>query len=153
MVILTALRDGPAAPSQMATMLGVQPANLTRHVPTLVDAGLVEPDRTCDTGRSLEKYYRTGADTFDVAPESEELAAPHKVALYIARSDHSAAFTQPPDAVEQPGFCCRIEALAREFEASDSDDGAAYHVNLGIYPGPWNAADPTVSLKQAEDSR
>ena len=169
MDILTALRDGPATASQIAAALGVHPANLTRHVRTLVDAGLVELDHARDAGRNLEKYYRSVAQTFDAAPDSDSLEAPHKVALEFARSDLSAAIAQLPDALEQPvlalvamariprrrvpGFFRRIQAIARQFEASDSDDGAAYHVNLSIYPGPWNAADPTVSLKPTEDSR
>ena len=36
--ILDALRSGPATASQIGDKLGVHPANLTRHIRTLVDA-------------------------------------------------------------------------------------------------------------------
>lgn len=168
MDILAALRNGPATLSQVADALGVHPANLTRHVRTLLAAGLVELDHTRDTGRNLEKYYRSVADTFDVAPEADGIAAPQKLALRFARSDLSAALAQLSDAIHQPvlalvaaarvpadevpAFCRRLEQLAREFESKDSGDGAAYHLNLSIYPGPWRADDGSISIAGTEES-
>lgn len=167
MSMLAVLRDGPSTISRIASSLGVHPANLTRHLRTLVEAGLVELDHTRDTGRNLEKYYRSIADTFDVAPGADELTAPHKVALEFARSDLSAAIAQLPETIEQPAltfvvaarlreadlraYCLRLEALSKEFEALDTDRGVGYHLNLSIYPGPWSADDPTVTIGRNED--
>ena len=172
--ILAVLRDGPSTVTQIASLLGVHPANLTRHVRVLVEAGLVELDHTRDTGRNLEKYYRSIADTFDVAPEADGVTSPHKVALEFARSDLSAALTQLPEALSLPvlslvaaarvrrdkipEYFRRLEALAREFESSnaDSDDGEndgvheEYHINLNVYPGSWNTTGGTFSLKRKE---
>lgn len=166
MDVLVALRGGPATVSQIAAALGVHPANLTRHVRLLVDAGLVALDHTRDTGRNLEKYYRSVAETFDVAPDADGLEAPHKVALEYARSDLAAAIAQLPDALEQPvlaylaaarvaprdleAFARRLEALTKEFEASDVDTGRAYHVNLSLYPGPVGDEDPRVSIRRED---
>jgi len=165
--MLAVLRDGPSTISRIASSLGVHPANLTRHLRTLVEAGLVELDHTRDTGRNLEKYYRSIADTFDVAPGADELTAPHKVALEFARSDLSAAIAQLPETIEQPAlafvvaarlrdadlqaYCLRLEALSKEFEALDTDRGVGYHLNLSVYPGPWRADDPTVTIERSVD--
>ncbi len=167
MSMLAVLRDGPSTISRLASALGVHPANLTRHLRTLVEAGLVELDHTRDTGRNLEKYYRSIADTFDVAPGADELTAPHKVALEFARSDLSAAIAQLPETIEQPAltfvvaarlraadlraYGLRLEALSKEFEALDTDRGVGYHLNLSVYPGPWRADDPTVTIGRNED--
>jgi len=167
MSMLALLRDGPSTISRIASSLGVHPANLTRHLRTLVEAGLVELDHTRDTGRNLEKYYRSIADTFDVAPGADELTAPHKVALEFARSDLSAAIAQLPETIEQPAlafvvaarlrdadlqaYCLRLEALSKEFEALDTDRGVGYHLNLSVYPGPWRADDPTVTIERSVD--
>jgi len=169
MDILAVLQDGPATISQIAAALGVHPANLTRHVRVLADAELVELDHTRDTGRNLEKYYRSVAETFDVSPGHENLEAPHALALEFARSDLAAAIAQLPNEPEQPAlalviaarvrdrdlteFYRRLQALAKEFQDSDTQNGDAYHINLSLYPGPWSAADPTVTLKPAEDLR
>lgn len=166
MDILAALRDGPSTISQIGSKLGVHPANLTRHVRKLVDAGLVELSHTRDTGRNLEKYYRSVADTFDVAPGADELSAPHKIALEFSRSDLSAAIAQLPEELEGSVlallatarlrksdlsvFCRRLKRLIEEFEAADVADGLEYHLNLSLYPGSW-VAGGRVSLERVED--
>src|SRR5262249_45972522 len=81
MQMLAVLRDGPATGAQIAERLGVHPANLTRHLRTLLDAGLIELVERRDTGRNVEKYYAAAAHSFDVAPEADALGAPHKVGL------------------------------------------------------------------------
>lgn len=155
MWILELLRDRPATASQLAARMGVHPANLTRHLRILVDAGLVELHETRDTGRNLEKYYRVLADSFDVAPEAAHLEAPHKLAIVFARSDLSAAIARLPDELELPVlarlvaarirrsdlpvFMGRLEKLAAEFEAGDAEEGDAYHLNLALYPGEFPA--------------
>lgn len=168
MDILDVLGSSPATITQIASKLGVHPANLTRHVRRLVEAGLIELDHTRDTGRNLEKYYRSVADTFDVSPEAEDLEAPHKVALDFARSDLSAAIAQLPDTIEHPvltlvaaariqhedlaEFCSRLESLVKDFEGSDSKGGVEYHINLNLYPGRWKAADGSMSIRRKENS-
>lgn len=91
MDILAELGNGPATASQLGKRLGVHPANLTRHIRTLVEAGLVELVEKRDTGRNLEKYYAATADSFDIAPEIKTIRSPHKLALAFSRSDLSAA--------------------------------------------------------------
>ncbi len=169
MDILAALRGGPATVSQIAAALEVHPANLTRHLRTLLDAGLIEKSHTRDTGRNLEKYYRCVADSFDVAPDGAELQAPHKVALEFARSDLSAAIAQLPDSIDHPvlamvasarvpkrdlaHFLRKIEKLIAEFETSDAEGGIEYHANLSIYPAPWVAAEGRFRLRPTEGSQ
>ena len=169
MDILETLRSGPATVSQIASALDVHPANLTRHLRTLLDAGLIEKSHTRDTGRNLEKYYRSVADSFDVAPVAAKLETPHKVALEFARSDLSAAIAQLPDSTEQPvlamvaaariderdlaRFLRRLEELIAEFEASNAEGGVEYHANLSIYPGPWVATEGRFRLRPTEESK
>jgi len=162
--ILSELRDNPSTISQVAKSLGVHPANLTRHFRILEKAGLIELNHTRDTGRNLEKYYRCVADSFDVSPLDSNLASTQKAALEFARSDLSAAVAQLPESTELPmltllatariklkdvkEYCRRLESLAKEFEASKEDEGTEYHINLNIYPGPWDMADGTISIKK-----
>ena len=51
MAILNALRDGAGTASQIAAKLGVHPANLTRHMRLLEEAGLIELVEKRDIGR------------------------------------------------------------------------------------------------------
>ncbi|WP_163276923.1 hypothetical protein, partial [Klebsiella aerogenes] len=60
-------------------------------------AGLVEVAETRNTGRNVEKYYRITASSFDVAPDADQLKAPHRVVLAFARSDLAAAIAALPD--------------------------------------------------------
>jgi DNA-binding transcriptional ArsR family regulator len=155
MAILVALRGGPATVTQIAATLGVHPANLTRHIRSLEDAGLIALVEKRDTGRNLEKYYRAAATTFDVAPEAGDLAARHKIALAFVRSDISAALASLPDVEPRPVvayvvsarvapadlglFQERLAALVEAFSAANSanaDEGDTYHLNLSLYPGP-----------------
>lgn len=148
--ILDALSSGPATASQIGDKLGVHPANLTRHIRTLVDAGLIELVEKRDTGRNLEKYYAAIAATFDVAPEAHDLKAPHKIALAFARSDLSAALAHVSDDDSRPvavlvaGVRIRdsdverfkrvMEELIESFIAADQEKGETYHLNLCLYP-------------------
>ena len=84
MQMLSALRDGPATVSAIADRLGVHPANLTRHIRKFEKAGLVSLVEKRDTGRNLEKWYASTAQTFDVAPDVHTLKSPHKTALAFA---------------------------------------------------------------------
>ncbi len=151
MTILKILRDGPATSSQIAARMGVHPANLTRHLRTLEGAGLIALAETRATGRNVEKYYAATADTFDVVSGTDALAAPHKIALSLARSDLAAAVADLPDAphgtvkVHVVGarlaphalaqFAEELARLARRFEAADGTAGTAHRLTLALYPG------------------
>jgi DNA-binding transcriptional ArsR family regulator len=169
MEILTQLRDGPATGSQLGQKLGVHPANLTRHIRALVDAGLVELAETKDTGRNLEKYYAATADSFDVAPQAD-LEAPHLLALEFARSDLAAAVARlsvderrtvmalvseariAPEDIAR--FCSKLEELLKEFRGADGEGRGVYHLNLSLYPsdGPLENRPP-VSLGRENSKR
>jgi DNA-binding transcriptional ArsR family regulator len=168
MEIMQVLANGPATITQIATQMGVHPANLTRHVRILVKTGLVTLDHTRDTGRNLEKYYRPVAESFDIAPNAQDLNSPDKIALSFARSDLSAAIAQLPEKTDQSvltllasarinpedlaAFCERLQSLVAEFEAADTPDGAQYHINCNIYPGVWAHKNGRILLKRSENT-
>jgi DNA-binding transcriptional ArsR family regulator len=151
MDILSALRDGPTTASKIGERLGVHPANLTRHIRTLVSAGLVELVEKRDTGRNLEKYYAATAVSFDVAPEAGSVASPHRLALVHARSDISAALARIPDDDSPPvvvliagarisgkeieRFKKELDRLIASFSSADESTGTPYHLSLALYPG------------------
>ncbi len=158
MAILDALRPGPATASQVAAVLGVHPANLTRHFRILEAAGLIELVEKRDTGRNLEKYYATTASSFEVAPGTHEVAAPHRIALAFARSDISAALGSLPATETRPvaayvagarlaprdieRFGRALSELIESFTSGGTDDdGEAYHLVACLYPGAVDAGD------------
>ncbi|MBN8943185.1 MAG: helix-turn-helix domain-containing protein [Rhizobiales bacterium] len=150
MAMLEKLESEPATVSQIAARMGVHPANLTRHMRILLAAGLVEVAETRDTGRNVEKYYRITASSFDVAPDADQLKAPHRVVLAFARSDLAAAIAALPDeetrtvhvqlvaariapeAVAE--FKAELTKLAARFEAAETEGGEPYRLNLNLYP-------------------
>jgi DNA-binding transcriptional ArsR family regulator len=163
LAILRALGDRQATGSQVAAVLGVHPANLTRHLRVLVRAGLVVVAEKRDTGRNLEKYYRATAASFEVAPDLE-LTAPARIALAFARSDLSRALATLPAGDTRPvlalvtsarvrrrdlgRFTRALERLVHDFAGADSDRGDAYHLNLSLYPGEHaSPADPELRLQ------
>jgi DNA-binding transcriptional ArsR family regulator len=163
MAILDVLRDGPATATQIAARLGVHPANLTRHVRVLEEAGLVALVEKRDTGRNLEKYYAATARRFRVAPETANLTAPHKIALTFARSELSAALVRLPDETTGPvtalvlrasvapgiakAFAEELAALAERFSAADRGDGQAYELVLALYPGDADTNEERQSIR------
>ena len=150
MAILEALKPGPATVSQIGQTLGIHPANLTRHIRILLDAGLIALVEKRDTGRNLEKYYAATAMTFDVAPEADNLQSPSKIALAFARSDLSAALMRLAEDDNRPvttllagvrisksdveRFSRALINLLESFTAADCSDGERYHLNLSLYP-------------------
>lgn len=158
MGILDALRDGAATATQIGARLGVHPANLTRHIRVLEEAGLVALVEKRDTGRNLEKYYAATADTFHVAPDAD-LTAPHMIALSFARSELSAALARLPETSTDPivalaigvrvsadsaqAFAKELATLGERFAAANENDGQAYQLVLALYPG-----DPGTTRKQ-----
>ena len=165
MAILDVLHDGPATYTQIAARLGVHPANLTRHIRVLEEAGLVALVEKRETGRNLEKYYATTARRFRVAPDTAGVTAPHKIALTFARSELSAALVRLPDettgpvtalvvrASVRPGmataFAEELAALAERFAAADRGEGEAYQLVLALYPGDAGANDERQSIRLA----
>ena len=75
MQIVAELQNGAATVTQIAKKLGVHPANLTRNFRILSEAGLIELVEKRDTGQNLEKWYATLADSFEIVPSDDELAA------------------------------------------------------------------------------
>jgi len=152
MQLLTALRDGPATSTMMARQLDVHPANLTRHIRTLKEAGLITLVEKRDTGRNLEKWYAASARTYEVAPDAEGLKAPHKIGIAFARSDLSEALARLPDeepedvctwvvetsvdAAQVAAFQAELKTLAEKFQSATSDkDARPFHLVLAMYPG------------------
>ena len=150
MAILETVKERPATASQIAATLGVHPANLTRHIRHLKDAGLITLVEKRDTGRNLEKYYLAAASSFDVAPEADNLKASHKIGLAFARSDLSAALALVPDHEMRPVVSLvksarialkdighlqqAITALVDSFSSKEQEDGESYHLNISLYP-------------------
>lgn len=173
MRMLAVLRDGPATVSKIAERLGVHPANLTRHMRILEDAGLAKLIEKRDTGRNLEKWYAATATSFDVAPDAGALKAPHKIALAFARSDLSAALSRLGDDEARPvnvlvlktrlspdeidALEAELAAIAGRYGAEDGErEGNPYHLMLAFYPGEEGALDedaPPVRLKRRSPKR
>jgi DNA-binding transcriptional ArsR family regulator len=168
MAMLDVLRNRPATISQIAAQLGVHSANLTRHMRILEKAGLATLVEKRDTGRNLEKYYASVAQTFDVAPEADATAI-HKAALTMVRSDLSAALARLPN--KNPGkviallahsrlsshdierFVDRLTKLIAEFQSADSEDGEVCHLNLSLYPSDLDTPPAhSVRLIKKEES-
>ncbi len=165
MAMLEVLRDGTATVSQIAAQIKVHPANLTRHMRVLEQAGLIQLVEKRDTGRNLEKYYASVAQTFDVAPDADATTI-HKAALTMVRSDLSAALAQLPD--ENPGeisallaharisskcvkhFATELAKLLAQFQSEDDEGGKPYHLNLSIYPSEHEMAptQPVLLVQQ-----
>jgi DNA-binding transcriptional ArsR family regulator len=165
MAILDVLRDGPATATQIAASLGVHPANLTRHIRVLEEAGLVALVEKRDTGRNLEKYYAATARRFRVVPDTANLTAPHKIALTFARSELSAALARLPDETTDPVIAVAVRAsltpgraaafaeelaeVGERFSAGDQGDGQAYRLVLALYPGEDDAVEDRQSIRLA----
>jgi DNA-binding transcriptional ArsR family regulator len=164
MAILGALRAGPATVTQIASELGVHPANLTRHIRTLEEAGLILLVEKRDTGRNLEKYYQAVAKSFDVAPEADNLKSPQKIGLAFARSDLSSALSHLPDRDPRPvlalvaqarislkdvgRFRRALTSIVESFSAANGHGGESYHLNVCLFPGEIDAAGSRIQLKK-----
>jgi DNA-binding MarR family transcriptional regulator len=162
MTIVAHLQKSPLTVSQLGERLGVHPANLTRHVRRLEDAGLIE---RLPHGGGVEKHYRATADGFEIAPDHTAHGAAHTIALSMARSDIGAALqrlsdndTRPADAflaratlspTTAVAFLEEMRALAERFRATASEDGEAFHLNLSLYPGgDWDGPSGRIELNR-----
>lgn len=150
MEIVRRLKKGPATASQIAAGLKVHPANLTRHIRILLNAGLIVLTETRTTGKNLEKYYEAVAESFVVNPDPGVLKAPHKLALQFALSDLTAAISELSEKDEDPVYamiqgaripkakikplCKAIDKLIASFASSDTKTGEPYHLNISFYP-------------------
>lgn len=80
----------------------LRPANLTRHLRTLLGAGLIALVERRDTGRTVEKYYAATAARFVVEPDVSDLDEPHTIALGFAHSQLGAALARLPGEATGP---------------------------------------------------
>jgi DNA-binding transcriptional ArsR family regulator len=150
MTIVSLLAETKRTESDVARLLGVHPANLTRHFRSLEKAGLIRLVEKRDTGRNLEKYYRAAAHTFEVESNSRNPAGRAALALGILRNNLSAAMRiatdDKADAVLALLATARISAskiaqfqkklgrLIEEFQASDSNGEKAFSLAAALYP-------------------
>jgi DNA-binding transcriptional ArsR family regulator len=165
MRILAEMRGEAATVSQVAERMGVHPANLSRHMRILEEAGLIA---RVPTQGGVEKFYRPAAASFELAPDHSAHEAGHLIALGLARSDLSAALARLQGderriatallaraSVTQEtagAFARELRDLALRFKAAESADGEAYHVNLSLYPGgAWEGPKGPIELEQGKN--
>jgi DNA-binding transcriptional ArsR family regulator len=160
MEILDVLHTGPATSSQVAARMGVHPANLTRHLRTLLDAELIELVERRDTGRTVEKYYAPTAERFVVEPDVAALDEPQAIALGFAHSQLGAAVARLPEGAVGPitalslavrltpaaaqAYARELTALAERFAAAEEPAGEPFEFVLALYPG----TDPMSSRRR-----
>lgn len=150
MAILSILGRVQATASEVARELGVHPANLTRHFRLLERTGLIRLVEKRDTGRNLAKYYRAAALAFEVRMETDRIEDRRAAVLGVLRDNLSTAVATAKsersgevlgllelsrlDRKRLPQLRKRLVAVAREFAAFDSPDGASYSLSLALYP-------------------
>jgi DNA-binding transcriptional ArsR family regulator len=136
--------------SSIAKELGVHPANITHHFKLLEKTGLIALVEKKDTGKNLEKYYRSVAHAFEMNPDTSGIRSKKTVALSILKNDLSAAINSIKEdderkmtallsSVKLSGknagrFIKKLENLVRDFQAAGSKDGCIYNLNVSIYP-------------------
>jgi DNA-binding transcriptional ArsR family regulator len=152
MAILEMLAGEKQSVSGVARALGVHPANLTHHFKLLEKAGLIKLVEKRDTGRNLEKFYRAVAYHFSptLAAEKSENKNVLKLSLLHdhltaalqtlrARSDEPPVFgllkTLRLNSEEAAGLHRKLAKLLDEYSGSQPKRGAAFTVNVSIYPG------------------
>jgi DNA-binding transcriptional ArsR family regulator len=150
--ILTKLVEQPLTITQLATILGIHPANLTRHVKRLEAAGLILLVEKRDIGRTVEKYYRAAARSFDILPDPGTVDRPVAKVLGILRHDLTCAIRQLPMESEEPPamgmimqtqltnaqfkkFATKLRDLIEEFKTANRPAGQKYTMNVSLYPG------------------
>ena len=136
--------------SNVATELGVHPANITHHFKLLEKVGLIQLVERRDIGKNIEKYYRSVARNFVVSFDKPGKSNKKALALSILRNDLSTAISTvrrddkhkvialikiarilPRDA---KSLQKKIMKLIREFTRYDSAKGKAYTINISVYP-------------------
>ncbi len=164
MRILAELRDAPATVSRVAERLAVHPANLSRHMRVLEDAGLIT--RVAHKEGGVEKFYRAVARRFEVAPDSSSGQAAHAIALGMVKSDLADAAERlageearvitallgraniPQE--QAAAFARELRTLVERFRASEGV-GEPYHINVSLYPGgEWEGPLGPIELKKKQ---
>lgn len=143
--------------TQAARDLGVHPANLSRHLKVLVEAGLLARTGTRDTGRNLEKYYRASALSYTVG--AAPFRARARSVLGLLGESLADAEAASPDYVlgyllslrlkgaARDELAARLEALVEEFKALDEEGGEPLMLSLALYGGSFVApADGEIRL-------
>lgn len=150
--ILKILVDQPRTITQIAKDLSIHPANLTRHFRRLESAGLIHIVEKRDIGRTVEKYYRAVARSFDVLPEAGSVEKPVAKVLGILRHDLTCAIRQLPEEGEEPPalglimrahlseaqfrqFTDKMQNLIEEFKVADGPSGREFTMNVSLYTG------------------
>jgi DNA-binding transcriptional ArsR family regulator len=150
MSIVSFLAEEKRTASAVAKLLGVHPANLTRHFRALEKAGLIRLVEKRDTGRNLEKYYRATARRFEVSQKNATAGDTAALGLGIVRDNISSAMANVRGdrgesvtallltvRMKKSGaaaFSKKLKALLDEFRASDTADGEAYTLAAALYP-------------------
>jgi DNA-binding MarR family transcriptional regulator len=160
MTIVGHLQSAALTVSHLGERLGVHPANLTRHVRMLEEAGLIEQ---LPRGGGVEKHYRATAAAFEIAPDRSAHGAAHTIALAMAKSDIGAALQRLGDDDMRPAdaflaratvstataaaFLTELRELAERFGATANDGGEPFHINLSLYPGgDWDGPRGRIEL-------
>ena len=156
MAILTILTGKALTLTHVAKQLGVHPANLSRHLKILERAGLIVLVEKRDTGRNLEKYYKSTAASF--TPDFEGLGPGdrRKMALGILRDELCAAILRveageltesdmlvlvssarlhPKDLA---AFRQKLARLVKSFSSRDTKNGQAYTLGLSLFQAAHN---------------
>lgn len=158
MRILQFLSGDAMTVSQVAEILGVHPANLTHHFRKLQKAGLIDLVEERDTGRVIEKYYRSVANSFQVREENVAIKGAAQRALHLLQQDMAVAQAQITE--DQRDVICllgnhplspksfvrfqkKLEKLMAEFREEGSKGGMVarkedgfdyYSLSLSLYP-------------------
>ena len=147
--ILSLLRDSAATITHVAREIGTHPANLTHHFRILEKAGLIRLVEKRDTGRNLEKFYRSAALSFLTAPG--EFVDKRVLKLSILRDEITASIQRLTQNKEEADVFVRLLAtritkenlskfqkkllvLVREFEEAGTSAGAPYSMALCLFP-------------------
>ncbi|MCX8129647.1 MAG: helix-turn-helix domain-containing protein [Clostridia bacterium] len=165
-ILLQLLSKESRTISSIAKELGVHPANITHHFKLLERAGLICLVEKKDTGRNIEKYYRSIAYNFIVNTEQEGNLDKKALALSILKSDLATAISTIKKRPElemiallesvrishdtAAKFIQKLERLVEEFRECSSAEGTLYSINLSLYPNEVDSCpsgdEPTIRL-------
>jgi DNA-binding transcriptional ArsR family regulator len=150
MTILASLAREKNSVSGIARKLKVHPANITHHFKLLEKVGLIKLVEKRETGKNLEKFYRSVAYHFTINARGETTNK-KVLALAILRDNLISAvqtINDPSDDRDVMGllktvrlrpkdivkFEKKLLALFNEFERSSSETGITYNLLAGLYP-------------------
>jgi len=150
MTILSYLAKEKKSVSMIAQLLKVHPANLTHHFKVLEKVGLIKLVEKRETGKNLEKLYRSVALQFIVDAENE-MTNKQVLGLIILRDNLNASIQSLKNQTGEKDvlaviktvrinqqnlsrFATRLLDLANEFGKSSSNKGEVYSLNASIYP-------------------